>query len=211
MSFKFNIDGYNNFFFDFDGVIVDSVNIKTEAYASFYRPFGKKISAKVVSHHLAHGGIDRFTKFRHYHRTFLNRDISEQEINRMAKKFSDYLFERVIKAPLINGALKFLDLLRENNKKLFLVSATPEGELKAILKNKGLHKYFTEIRGSPVLKKTHLKALLEKYKLSEDSSVYFGDSNEDLKAAESLGINFIPLNFFNKKRGVKDFIELMQG
>ncbi len=35
-------------FFDFDGVLVDSVNIKTKAFAKLFDPYGQEIEAKVV-------------------------------------------------------------------------------------------------------------------------------------------------------------------
>jgi len=57
--------------FDFDGVIVESVQVKTDAFAEIYNPFGKEIVQKVVKHHKANGGISRFEKFELYHRNFL--------------------------------------------------------------------------------------------------------------------------------------------
>ena len=53
--------------FDYDGVIAESVNVKTEAFAEMYKPYGESILKKVVSHHEANGGISRFEKFRIYH------------------------------------------------------------------------------------------------------------------------------------------------
>ena len=49
--------------FDFDGVIAESVNVKTEAFASLYEPYGKDVVNKVEQHHLANGGVSRFEKF----------------------------------------------------------------------------------------------------------------------------------------------------
>ena len=51
--------------FDFDGVIADSVNIKTVAFAEIYEPFGNHISELVVSHHLINGGMSRYEKFKY--------------------------------------------------------------------------------------------------------------------------------------------------
>ena len=53
------------FAFDFDGVIVDSVNIKTEAFAEIYKPYGQKIVDRVINHHISNGGMSRFKKFKY--------------------------------------------------------------------------------------------------------------------------------------------------
>ena len=43
-----------NIFFDFDGVILDSVDCKTLAFESMYSKYGKYISDKVRKYHLKH-------------------------------------------------------------------------------------------------------------------------------------------------------------
>ena len=56
--------------FDFDGVIVESVNIKTIAFKKIYKKYGNEIVNKVVDHHLSNGGMSRFEKFNYYHKNF---------------------------------------------------------------------------------------------------------------------------------------------
>ena len=46
--------------FDYDGIIAESVNVKTEAFAELYKPFGKDIVQKVMKHHESNGGVSRF-------------------------------------------------------------------------------------------------------------------------------------------------------
>ena len=43
-------------FWDFDGVIKDSVPVKTEAFRKIFLPFGANVAKKVVGHHLENGG-----------------------------------------------------------------------------------------------------------------------------------------------------------
>ena len=47
--------------FDFDGVILESMDVKTEAFKKLYQPFGSSISNKVVENHLANWGISRYS------------------------------------------------------------------------------------------------------------------------------------------------------
>lgn len=196
---------YKNFIFDFDGVIVDSVNVKTEAFAGLYKPFGRKIVSKVVAHHLAHGGIDRFRKIRHYHENYLKREISESEVDALAKKFSALALNRVLEAPFIKGALSLLELLKREGRRIFLISATPEEEIKYIVKKRRLKRFFTDIKGSPQRKKENLKYFIKRYKLNSAEILYFGDSKQDRDAACSLNIDFVPLNYFDGRCGYKNF------
>ena len=43
----FNTD-YKALFFDFDGVLADSVEVKTNAFAKLFEKFGSEIQAKVL-------------------------------------------------------------------------------------------------------------------------------------------------------------------
>ena len=57
--------------FDFDGVILDSMGIKSEASAKIYEPYGDEIVKKVMEHHEANGEMSRYKKFEYYHKNFL--------------------------------------------------------------------------------------------------------------------------------------------
>ena len=48
--------------FDFDGVIVESINVKKEAFEKLYQKYGDEIVYKVIAHHMANGGMSRFEK-----------------------------------------------------------------------------------------------------------------------------------------------------
>lgn len=205
---KIDLNKYKAFIFDFDGVIVDSVNIKTLAFIRLFERYGNDLVAKIVKHHKSHGGVSRFDKIRHYHKAYLKKDISERQVGILANRFSGIVLGQVVRAPFIKGVLDFMNTLKEKN--LFLISATPEDEIKLIVRKRGLHKYFTDILGSPRTKKENLKALIAKYGLNYRECVYFGDSQEDKLAAADFKIRFVPINYNDKKRGYRNFYELMQ-
>ena len=52
--------------FDFDGVIAESIQMKTDAFATLYSDNGADIVQRVVSHHEANGGMSRFDKIKYY-------------------------------------------------------------------------------------------------------------------------------------------------
>ena len=89
--------------FDFDGVIAESVKLKSNAFASIYKPYGIKIVKKVIKHHEENGGMARFEKFKHYHENYLNIKITDAEIKKLGAKFSEIVVEDVIRAPYVPG------------------------------------------------------------------------------------------------------------
>jgi beta-phosphoglucomutase-like phosphatase (HAD superfamily) len=48
--------------FDFDGVIVESVYVKTEAFRELFAGESEYLS-EILAFHLANGGMSRYTKF----------------------------------------------------------------------------------------------------------------------------------------------------
>ena len=95
---------YKNIIFDFDGVLAESMHIKTQAFYKLYEPFGNNVAEQVVKHHQENGGMSRFEKFPFYHKTFLNLDIDNSDIKLLSKKFSDIVVQDVISSEEVAGA-----------------------------------------------------------------------------------------------------------
>ena len=72
--------------FDFDGVIVESVKVKSNAFSELYKQFGKDVVQKVIRHHEANGGVSRFEKIKYYHKTFLSEELNDSTILNLADK-----------------------------------------------------------------------------------------------------------------------------
>ena len=58
-------------FFDFDGVILDSVDVKTKAFGKMFEAYGSDVQKEVVQYHLENCGVSRFEKFRYYYENIL--------------------------------------------------------------------------------------------------------------------------------------------
>ena len=61
--------------FDFDGVICDSVNIKTQAFIELYKNYGSKIQEQVREYHLINSGISRFINLNTSNQFCLNMNL----------------------------------------------------------------------------------------------------------------------------------------
>jgi HAD superfamily hydrolase (TIGR01549 family) len=179
-----------NIFFDFDGVLAESVNMKTEAFRSLYLPFGKEISDKVVEHHLANGGVSRYDKIRKYHSDFLNSPLSEQEVLEWADKFSELVLKGVIEAAEVLGASEFLESYSQKYA-CWVITGTPTTEIKTILEKRNMNHYFKGAYGSPEKKNHWTEFLLKKYDLKKEETVFVGDATTDLDAAVFSKLHFI--------------------
>ncbi|NQT49964.1 HAD family phosphatase [Candidatus Kuenenbacteria bacterium] len=204
------LNKYKFYFFDFDGVIVDTISIKGNAFAELYKDYGDDVCQKVITHHKAFGGVNRYKKIKHYHNEFLNQDISEEQVNDLAEKFSNIVIEKVIKANSIDGALEFLNILKQQNKKVFIVSNVPEKELLEIIQRRNLLDYFADIKGSPESKIQNMTSLIKQFEVDTSKCVYFGDAEADLDAANNCKVEFIPINYYKPiEKGYINFEKLI--
>ncbi len=188
---KENIASKAALVFDFDGVIADSVEIKTWAFAELYRDYGEEVVEEVVTYHLNNGGVSRFDKFLFYQTKLLSLPIDTKTMETLNRKFSSLVINGVIGSPEIPGVEEFLNNCYVANKLSFINSATPTDEIKEIVSKRGMSKYFNNIYGSPVSKVSNLKDIISSYNLSPNEMVFFGDSLADYEAAETIGCDFV--------------------
>lgn len=175
--------------FDFDGVILESADMKTEAFRKLFCDYPDYLD-EIIGHHLKHQGISRYVKFRHIYKEILKKDLTRDAEEDLGKRFSDIALQEVMRAPFVTGAKEFLE---EHDKRyhFFIASGTPEGELLGIISARGLEKHFKDIHGSPKTKADIIRSIKGKYAFSEKEMVYIGDADTDRVAAEEAGIAFI--------------------
>jgi beta-phosphoglucomutase-like phosphatase (HAD superfamily) len=178
------------FFFDFDGVLADSVEVKTRAFAQLFAPFGPEIAAKVVEHHRRYSGVTRVEKFRHYYQEFLGRALDEAGLADLCSRFARLVVGEVVAAPEIFGAEAFLHRWAAQLP-CFVVSATPEEEIRKIVRRRGWSDYFEEVKGAPQSKKENLASLLGRHQLMPGRCLFFGDAESDYRAAQACGVHFL--------------------
>lgn len=176
--------------FDFDGVLVESVDVKTQAFAALYEPFGPAVVAQVVTWHLVHGGVSRFEKFRHFHRHFLGRDLSAAEEASLGERFSALVEDAVVAAAWVPGAREFLED-RFRDLPLHVASGTPDNELQRILERRGIAHYFRSAAGSPMKKTEILQRFSQAGGIAPARMLMIGDAMTDLEGAVGAGTAFL--------------------
>lgn len=179
---------YKAYIFDFDGVIKESVKVKSEAFVQLYEAEGKAFQQRVEEYHLANGGVSRYIKFRVWN-DWLGRPTSEATINVLAKKFAQLVTDNVVSAPFVKGAHSAV--ISANEQALsFIATGTPDDEINLILERLAFRRYFNEVHGSSRKKAVIVKDILERYQLSPSKVLFIGDAQTDYQAALDNEIDF---------------------
>ncbi len=187
---KYDLPPIDAIVFDFDGVLAESVEVKTRAYALLFNEEKKEAVNLLIDYHNKNGGVSRFEKIKIFYRDILKRPLSEKRFQELSLKFSKLVLDEVVGAPWVEGAQEFLD---QNKKKykFFIVSGTPEDELKVILRRRKMNHYFDAVRGSPKNKVILLGEIINKYYLSPEKTLFIGDAATDWHAAQKLKLFFL--------------------
>ncbi len=175
--------------FDFDGVILESADIKTRAFHQLFAAHPDKLDA-IVAHHEANAGVSRFKKFQHIHRHILGKPLSSEEERMLGERFEALVIDEVTRCQFVPGAMEFLQA-HSRTHPLFVASGTPEGELRRIVAARGLAPFFREVYGSPMEKASILERILAVMGVPQASLVFVGDGRSDYEAAKTAGVGFI--------------------
>ena len=177
--------------FDFDGVLVDSVDLKTEAFAEIYKDYGDHIQKRVVAYHLQNMGVSRYHKFRYFQSEILGKTANEEVVDELADKFANLVKHKVISEEMIPGANQSLKYLHNNNIPTYIASGTPEEEILEIVEKRNLKYYFKTIYGSPKSKSEILRMIINTNNYNPSRCIMIGDAMEDYKAAQTNKCDFI--------------------
>jgi phosphoglycolate phosphatase-like HAD superfamily hydrolase len=180
---------YALLFWDFDGVVKDSVAVKTEAYAGLFASFGAQLETRVRAHHERHGGMSRYEKLPLYLR-WAGRDASEAEVAQYCELFAHAVRQAVIDSPWVPGVREYL---RANHARqcCVLITATPQAEIEDILRVLGLADCFREVHGAPTAKTQAIKSVLARRGCPAAEALLIGDSDSDYAAAKATGVEFL--------------------
>jgi HAD superfamily hydrolase (TIGR01549 family) len=185
-----SINDYQTILFDFDGVLAESMNVKTEAFIILFEEFGEKIVKKVVNHHIENGGISRYEKIRYYYSQFLNKLLSDEEVNAIAEKFSTLVVDKVVESESVKGVKDFLEKYF-NHMDFYVVSGTPQKELELIIIKRDMQKYFKGIYGTPATKPEIIGKIIKENNYNKEKIIFIGDSLSDYNAANKVDIPFL--------------------
>ena len=177
-------------FFDFDGVLVESLGVKKTAFASLFEPFGTDVLARAMDYYDQNEGISRVIKIGHCYHAFVGRDIDEAALAAECRRYTDKVEHAVIGCDWVAGAQAFVEAYA-GKLRLFTASGTPEDELIRIAKARRMDHYFDRMGGSPATKAEILGARMQEYGLRPERCVMLGDALSDQRGALAVGVRFI--------------------
>ena len=175
--------------FDFDGVIVESTDIKTAAFYEVALPWGEDAAQKLVAYHKDHFGISRYDKFEWFFKHVLQEELTPEQSAELGSQFSQVSLMKILQVPLVPG---FTDVLAVAYGRcpLFVASAAPQDELEVVLEQRGIASFFKEILGAPTPKPENLQRVVDSQNINSANVLMVGDSPWDLAAAKSVGTDF---------------------
>ena len=181
------LDTYTAVFWDFDGVIKDSVRVKEDAFIDLFEPTTREQEIAIRMHHRSNGGLSRFKKFPIYSEIVGNTSFDPEVYDR---SFSRRCVEEVVKSPGISGVENILSGVRTNY--WAVISATPETEIKHIIKELSLQACFDDVKGSPKSKVENCVELFRNNEFDKSGKyLVLGDARSDLEMALSIKADFI--------------------
>lgn len=174
---------------DFDGVILESNQIKAEAFRQLFKAYPQH-GDKIVELHLTHGGMPRHEKLRTIYREFLRKPLRNEELARLDARFRNLVEEQILECPFVQGAEEFLKAYHSRYA-LFVASGTPEEEMRDQIRLRGLPGYFRGVYGSPRHKGEILRDILSENSWQPLQVLFIGDAIDDYNGAKEASVPFI--------------------
>ncbi len=178
---------YNVVLFDFDGVILDSNPVKTEAFRTALADYPPALVERFVAYHRANGGVSRYVKLRRFFSEFVPVADPQAACAAALERFGALARDALMRAPIVPGVTAVLERLRVPT---YVVSGADQQEVRDVLAARGLGHHFARVLGSPVAKEEHVRQLLRSGELPAPG-LFFGDARKDMEVAEGAGLDFV--------------------
>ena len=185
---------YKSFVFDCDGVLLNSNQLKTDAFYQSVLEYGINPANELVQYHIQNGGISRYQKFNYFLDTILPRYSEYSKLllptlDELIFKYESYLDSRLMSCQITPDLMKFRQLTQSSS--WLIVSGGKQDELRDIFRRREIYHFFDGgIYGSPNTKEQILAKLIKESKLTLPA-LFMGDSKYDYVAASSAGLDFI--------------------
>ena len=89
------LNKYSTIFWDFDGVILDSDQVRTEGFKYIFDSYSKKYIDKLINYHTINGGLSRYEKIEYFSQKILDTKLNNEEKKQYAQLYGNYCRERL--------------------------------------------------------------------------------------------------------------------
>jgi hypothetical protein len=196
---------YKTLVFDCDGVVLNSNQLKIQAYYHVAIKFGasKTQAQALVDHHVRLGGISRYPKFEYFLREIMQQAFTEQAMQILLDSFTAEV-KRLLTDCEISPYLA--DVRNKNMQaKWMIISGGDQAELREIFKQRDIDKLFDAgIYGSPDNKDVILAREMKIGNIAKPA-LFIGDSQYDHQASTNAGLDFVFLSAWTDVEGWQDY------
>ena len=182
---------YKTLVFDCDGVVLNSNQLKIQAYFDVAIKFGanQAQAQALVDHHVKLGGISRYPKFEYFLREIMQQEVSEAAIHQLLSTFTVEVKRLLMDCEIAPDLMK----LRQTtpDAKWMIISGGDQAELREIFNQRNLTSLFDAgIFGSPDNKDQILAREVAAGNISQPA-LFLGDSRYDHIASTRAGLDFV--------------------
>ena len=171
--------------FDLDGTLVPSNDVKRAFFTCVEDIDG---AAEIVAAILA----AESTRDRHQVFNELAKRLPAiGDATELIARYSVICHERIVALLKTGVTDALLGALRGSGLTLHLSSGTPHNALIAMMRETGLDRHFSSIRGAPDVKVTSLVAIMREHELAATDLAVIGDGDSDAEAASAVGCTFL--------------------
>lgn len=195
-----------NIIFDFDGVILDSNNVKTSAFKNISKKFGESKSQALVEYHIKNGGVSRFLKIKWFVENIL-KTKNEDLIRNLVEEYGNEVYKSFESCSFRTNLFELKKKLKGT--KWSIASGGKQEEIVNLLEKKMLLDIFDNgIYGSPTPKMEIVKKTVFNTKSNEKNKfILIGDSFYDYECAKENGIKFIFASDWSDIKKPKDIFK----
>lgn len=181
-------------FWDFDGVILNSMHVRDLGFREIFREFPNDKVDELIAYHRLNGGLSRYVKIPYFFDEIVHVPYTEEDVQRLANEFSEIMRRELTnKSNLILDAVDYLKANHEHYN-FHVVSGSDQDELRFLCKELEVAEFFISIHGSPTPKKQLVADLIAEHQYNKAKSGLIGDSINDAEAAEVNQIQFFGYN-----------------
>lgn len=199
MSMQQIVTDYKTLAFDCDGVILNSNQVKTDAFYQAALPYGEAAAQALLECHVAHGGVSRYKKFAYFLEEIVPLTapaISGPNLEQLLSHYAQAVQHGLLTCDIAPGLHELRERTAHAN--WLIVSGGDQAELHDVFAKRDLAKLFNGgIFGSPDTKDTILARELANGNIQQPA-LFLGDSKYDYQAANSAGLDFVFLSAWSE-------------
>ena len=182
-----NLSAIKLFAFDFDGTLVDSNHIKSQAFTDV-TPEDKHTHLKSI--------MENNSNFNRY------QIFDALGMPELAESYGAQCEKLILEAEEIPGASALLQVIKDKGKMAIINSATPKEPLERIVEQLPLAPYIGAVYGAPATKANNLHNAISVFEAAPEEIIVVGDRENDREAAQVVGCKFAGI-----RSALSDFIK----